>query len=157
MHGPLIFQRPDRADGLVLVEGGALSVVTRFRQIEADASEAGGILIGFRRGSHLHVLEATVPQPTDKRGRVSFRRAAAGHAEEALKRWRETAKTADYLGEWHTHPERHATPSGIDRREWEVILRRRDQPMIFIIGGTEDHWFGLGVSRGGAVVKLCHC
>lgn len=46
---------------MVLVEEKLFDEQSRFRQLEASSPEAGGILMGYRRGNHTHVTEATLP------------------------------------------------------------------------------------------------
>ena len=54
----------------------------------------------------------------------------------------------DYLGEWHTHPERAPIPSAIDRNEWKVIAAARTTPMLFLILGTMGlPWLGVGLGK----------
>lgn len=150
----MMVARPDVTDGHILIEVEPLTLVRKFRQIGPTDPEAGGILIGFRREKHLHIVEATSPQAGDKRSRVLFARGEKGHASRALKRWRETSMTADYLGEWHTHPEEQPEPSGIDRNEWGIILKRRKVPMVFLIAGTQGLWLGVGPVKRWQVAKI---
>lgn len=157
MLEPLIFPRPDEHGGLILIEREVMHVVESYRQRDTGALEAGGILIGFRRGAHLQIVEATPPQPTDRRSRTSFRRASKGHAEIARQRWGETGGTADYVGEWHTHPEERPSPSGLDRQEWQALMQSQQRAMLFLIAGSsKTHWFGLTASVGTAVVRLAN-
>lgn len=136
---------PFVADGLVLVEAAALATIDRYRQTDPLRPEAGGILLGHRRGSHLHVLEATPPLPGDHGLRHRFNRSAMPHQAIALARWHGSGGTIDYLGEWHTHPEAHPHPSGIDLAAWLDIHTARHEPMLFVIAGdTENDWYGIG-------------
>lgn len=132
--------------GLILIEPEVITTLERHRQREIDACEAGGILLGHRRGVHLHITEATEPTEHDIRTRTSFVRSPKVHQNVALERWRLSHGTVDYLGEWHTHPELHPRPSSIDRREWRAICQLRGSlSMVFIIAGTtSDTWFGIG-------------
>ena len=109
--------------------------------------ERGGILLGFRRGEHLHITEATVPTRRDVGSMFSFRRSAAIHREVALKRWRHSGKTMDWVGEWHSHPEENPSPSSIDLRSWSEMTERRDAPMVFLIVGWRRGWLGLCIPR----------
>ncbi len=144
MLTPLILRRPDD-DGFVLLETQVLQVLARHRQLHQDAPESGGILLGYRRGSHLHVTEATVPLASDQASRTRFLRSAVPHQQAALARWRQSGGTIDYLGEWHTHPEHSPSPSTIDTRGWRRICSKRKNPMLFVIAGTQDRlWIGLG-------------
>ena len=148
MLTPLVLRRPDD-DGFVLIEERVLQVLVRHRQLHQGAPEAGGILLGYRRGSHLHVTEATAPLASDKASRTRFLRSAAPHQQAALARWRESGGLMDYLGEWHTHPEHSPSPSTIDTGGWQHICSKRKTPMLFVILGTQDRlWIGLGTPTG---------
>lgn len=148
MLTPLVLRRPDD-DGFVLIEEQVLQVLSGHRQLHRGAPESGGILLGYRRGSHLHVTEATVPLASDQASRTRFSRSAAPHQEAALARWRQSDGTIDYLGEWHTHPEHSPSPSTIDTDGWRRICSKRNTPMLFVIAGTKERlWIGLGTPTG---------
>lgn len=132
----------------ILVEGGPLQTMDRYRQDLNDKAEAGGILLGYRKGPHLHIVEITVPQLTDRRRRFRFDRSAQHHQQIALEQWNASEKTMDYLGEWHTHPEINPSPSGIDINEWTKITKRQTKPMVFMnLGMTGTIWLGLSVNQ----------
>lgn len=151
MLTPLLLRRTDE-DGFILIEERVLQVFAGHRQRHQGAPESGGILLGYRRGPHLHVTEATVPLDSDQASRTHFFRAAAPHQQAALAGWRESGGTMDYVGEWHTHPEHSPSPSTIDTRGWRRICNTRKAPMLFVIAGTQDRlWVGLGI---GAVLHL---
>lgn len=137
---------PGRDDAWVLVEAAVFDRVNPFRQRESAATESGGILLGYRRGAHLHVVQATTPGHGDHGTRVSFRRSANGHREQALSGWHRSDRTLDYLGEWHTHPEQAPSPSGTDHRAWaELLAARPDRSLVFLILGIDKGlWLGYG-------------
>jgi integrative and conjugative element protein (TIGR02256 family) len=105
--------------------------------------ERGGILLGFRRGPHLQIDEATFPMRWDIGTMLAFRRSSSGHNEIAIRRWRQSNQTIDWVGEWHSHPEKSPSPSNIDLRSWSKITRDRGAPMAFLIIGWERGWLGL--------------
>ena len=132
----------------ILVEGAPLQTMEKYRQNRADKAEAGGILLGYRKGPNLHIVQATVPQLTDRRRRFRFDRAANRHQQIALEQWHISGRTMDYLGEWHTHPEITPSPSGVDIAEWRKITNRQSRPMVFmIIGLTGTIWLGISVNH----------
>lgn len=142
----LIGDNPFAWGGQVLIEATVVMTINRYRQNAPRKTEAGGILLGQRRGKHVHVIEATKPAHTDRRTRMRFDRLPATHQEVAMARWHESGGTIDYVGEWHTHPEDRPSPSHIDREAWLAICQAREpNAMIFIIAGMSGHhWFGLG-------------
>jgi integrative and conjugative element protein (TIGR02256 family) len=144
MSTAIIGQNP-LCDGQVLIEGEVLRALGTYRQLNSSDAEAGGLLLGFRRGPHLHVTACTQPFPADKRTRTSFKRTCAGHAEIAYQRWCASQERMDYLGEWHSHPEATASPSGIDLREWQKLLRDRRDALVFLIVGIDRYWHGIGM------------
>lgn len=148
---PMIARNPI-TEGWVLIEGDVLEAAHAYRQSASAATEAGGILMGYRREQHLHIDALTQPFATDRRSRFSFRREAAGHAHAATQRWLRSGHTSDYLGEWHTHPEDHPQPSGKDLRGWELLLAGHERPLIFLIVGLRSCWVGVG--RRGLIQPL---
>ncbi|MFN4351677.1 MAG: Mov34/MPN/PAD-1 family protein [Hylemonella sp.] len=128
----------------VLVEPQVLAHLSRFRQINNDTTEAGGILLGYRRGEHLHVVDTTDPMVGDLRTRYSFDRRDPGHQAAATSAWQASGGCVDYLGEWHTHPELHPKPSSLDLREWRVLGHSKADPLVLMILGIQGSWFGIG-------------
>jgi integrative and conjugative element protein (TIGR02256 family) len=104
----------DEKTAEVLIEDYVIDVINPYKQLKARAREAGGILLGYRRGAHMHIVAATIPGPLDTRNRASFWRRDPSHQTKALVEWRRSNSTMDYLGEWHTHPEVQPSPSGVD-------------------------------------------
>lgn len=153
MRPPLIWKNPWVADSNILFESEPLESMDQYRQDAKEKSEAGGILLGFRRNSHLHITIATRPQSSDRRQRFSFKRSPLHHQQVALSQWRASQMTVDYLGEWHTHPESSPSPSSLDVSEWKKICKVQARPMVFaILGQSGDIW--LGASFGEAI-SLC--
>ena len=135
-------------DTLVVIEKSVINTLSRHAQIRRDAAEAGGILIGSYRGPHVEVSECTVPMPGDPRLRHMFDRKDPGHNRAASAAWRRSQYTQTYVGEWHTHPEDHPSPSWLDRRTWSnVMWNYCDGPVLFLIVGRRGFWIGL-VIRG---------
>jgi len=127
---------PDRRR-LVVLSPDVIATLTRYRQRFFWQTEAGGILLGRRRGSHIEVVLATVPTQNDRRSTFRFQREAWGHAQVAAHAWVQTGGTTDYIGEWHTHPQREPVPSSIDREEWhKLAVLRPDVPFVALVVGT---------------------
>lgn len=146
MQSSLVGKHPFLPEGLLLVEGALVEKMRTFRQDSPGKLEGGGILLGYRRGPHLHLADATTPSSEDRRARTSFHRAAKYHQEVALTRWSESGGVLDYLGEWHTHPESEPNPSLLDLEQWRIIHDLKNQaPMTFIILGDRGiDWYGIG-------------
>ncbi|WP_315922109.1 Mov34/MPN/PAD-1 family protein [Mesorhizobium sp. SP-1A] len=130
-----MFETPDHE--YVLVHPHVWSVMQSFVQSASTQAEAGGILIGSYRGSHIEVLSCTTPLPKDVRKRTLFDRIDRGHHDAAFEAWKKSGRTETYVGEWHTHPERNPSPSGLDLRTWRKITKKQSDPVVFIIVGTD--------------------
>lgn len=112
------------------------------RQTSPISPESGGMIVGrFILGSDdVIVDEATVPTKADRQGRYFFKRAKKAAQERICVMWEESDRTANYLGEWHTHPERIPQPSGVDLENWKSITQTAQYEqdcLFFIIVGTE--------------------
>jgi integrative and conjugative element protein (TIGR02256 family) len=124
---------------LVYLREQPLQVFNRYKQEGIDSKEAGGILLGHVRGEHLEIIEATEPSFWDRRFRFLFERMPYFHHKLAMKRWKESNGLVRYIGEWHTHPQNHPTPSSIDITEWQVLAadRRDGRPLLALIVGCK--------------------
>lgn len=137
--------------GILLIEKQVLVLIQSFIQSSEDDNESAGILIGEYRGSHhIRVVHATVPGIADKCTRTRFSRLDPHHQEQALSYWKASNKTQTWIGEWHTHPEDHPSPSSYDISEWKRHLPKRE--MVILIQGRKSIW--LGVSASGKIVGL---
>jgi|SRR5690554_185224 len=119
------------------------------QSIESDC-EAGGLLLGSVHGAHMLIEQATAPTAWDKRFRYLFERMPFVHETIALARWTASQGTIRYLGEWHTHPEDHPSPSALDRSEWQLLAaKRRDKrPLLAVIVGRQGLYIELAPSSG---------
>lgn len=137
-----------RSKQLVYIHAEVNNLIQGFRQIQCNDPEAGGILIGKRRGRHLEVTLASPPQKEDVRSRYKFVRSPVGHQEIAEARWRASDGEENYLGEWHTHPQIDAYPSGLDLKEWKILAHKHKTPLLFIIVGLESNYFAINTQSG---------
>ncbi len=64
-------------------------------------------------------------------------------ADVALRRWRESEETTDWIGEWHSHPQAILEPSSIDLNSWRSMTDERGAAMAFVIVGYEALWAGI--------------
>jgi integrative and conjugative element protein (TIGR02256 family) len=132
------------SDAMLLIETEVLKELDPYRQTHPHSSESAGVLLGYRRGDHIHIVQATLPAPDDVRSRFSFWRRDRSHQQVATREWRRSGRIKDYVGDWHTHPEATPAPSSIDVSEWHSLCRKRKQPLIFVILGTAHDWYGVG-------------
>lgn len=144
----MLFSLPFGPSGaLLLIEDQVLHRLVTFRQLKTSAPEAGGILLGYRRGHHTHVSDVTCPTKRDVQRRFAFFRNTTDHQRVATQRWSQSGETMDYVGEWHTHPEDDPSPSGVDLRHWREIASASSRPMVFLIVGRENNWVGAGLKH----------
>lgn len=85
-----------------------------YQQTDGDKPEAGGILLGQVKDNHFHILKISTPNKKDISSRYRFTRdERTAQSAIDLEFERSSHKTI-YLGEWHTHPENHPSPSRQD-------------------------------------------
>jgi len=156
MQSDVIALDATSGNGHVLIESAVMAKLAIHRQDQGSKPEAGGILLGYRRDPHLHVVDATVPGPDDLALRTRFWRSASAHQRAAQEGWQRSGGTLDYVGEWHTHPQVFPTPSTIDICEWaKISASRHGEEMIFLILGMERAIW-LGADDGSGTRRLSH-
>ena len=143
LNGTLILT-PDGVR-LVAVHPKVIETIKEWVERGSRSREAGGILVGSYRGDHVEVSARTVPMRRDTRSRTLFDRVDGGHQDAAMRAWRSSGERDTYVGEWHTHPEAHPSPSLLDRWTWGRIIRRSREPVVFAIGGWDTCWWGMGI------------
>ena len=85
--------------------------------------ETGGVLLGSRDRSRkiLYVVDALPSPPDSEELKTSYIRGTKGLSEEVERIARITGSNLEYIGEWHSHPDRHSVqPSPNDQKllEW---------------------------------------
>lgn len=125
----------------ILIESGVLSAPKKYRQYKLKDNEAGGIFVGEYRGEDLIIVSSTSPGLLDKRSRNRFKRRSPHHNTVAISAWWASKRIQTFTGDWHTHPEDHPTPSGLDISEWQKKMPKRF--MLLVIIGRVSSWYGL--------------
>lgn len=135
--------------GYVLIESSVWDKLDRYRQKKPSDNESGGILLGFRKSSSLHIIDITNPAEDDVKSRFRFKRQSPAHRNHAHTCWKRSGKTITHLGDWHTHPERNPSPSFIDHCGMQAqAIFNRPEAMLSLILGTRNEWLGLYKSAG---------
>lgn len=121
----------------------ALVQLAGYKQTKLLDEEAGGILLGriMDPSDDIIVDSVTVPDKDDKRRFFSFWRARDPHQKRVNEAWKDSDGTSNYLGEWHSHPEDHPSPSGHDVTNWKRIVREakyEQDALIFVIVGRKQ-------------------
>jgi integrative and conjugative element protein (TIGR02256 family) len=140
---------------MVIFSETVIATFNAHRQLLFGQTEAGGVLLGRRRGKHFEVVHATQPLRTDKRTRMSFVRESFGHQEQAMELWKASRREVGYLGEWHSHPEASPLPSSVDVRQWQQHAQETSDklPLLAVITGTTQLYVALLI-HGHAHVAL---
>jgi integrative and conjugative element protein (TIGR02256 family) len=143
----------------VKISQDVLNSLRNYRQLEMNDIEAGGVLLGrFITDSNNVVIDRiTEPMENDIRKRCFFKKWREDHQEIIDKVWTESSGTCNYLGEWHTHPEPHPTPSFHDRSEWKKILKHTvcdSDKLFFIIVGTKSIGIWVGCRTKFSITKI---
>lgn len=135
---------------LLNFDAAVLSVFAKHIQRRHQDCEAGGVLVGTVHEAGLLVAEASEPTGRDVRRQYFFERMPFRHRALARSRWRSSAGTMRYLGEWHTHPQDYPTPSALDRTQWVLLARKRadGRPMLAVIVGRRSLHVELVPARG---------
>lgn len=120
-----------------------------FRQTNFDMLESGGLLLGRHIiKSPVYIVDyITKPMNGDNASRYSFYRGKK-HQQISEKYWKETKRTGQLIGLWHTHPDTDPRPSAIDYNDWEKQLSKGKfigDRLYFCIVGIENcnMWVGL--------------
>lgn len=138
--------RTGRGAEILRIEPQALSTIERFRQTSSSAPEAGGMLLATIESNLVTVVCATEPAATDRRSRFAFIPQLTHQQRVIDKQFR---SGLHFIGEWHTHPEPHPTPSSVDLRSMADCFRdSRHQlaSLVMLILGTDVSLEGLWVS-----------
>lgn len=128
--------------GRCWVGHGVVSALRGWLQVDPDAPEAGGVLLGDRVGPEplsWVVRGCTVPGPGDVRTRHTWTRLCLSHT-----RAQQEAVSGGYLGEWHTHAEDHPSPGVTDLAAWRACTREASRqigaptPTLHLIAGLRS-------------------
>lgn len=121
----------------VILDEGVINVFKSFRQT-GRKSEMGGILLGKIVENKIYVLKASIPTPFDKSRRFNFVRHKKSAQLFINYEFLNSKGTIIYIGEWHTHPESHPTPSGPDlqmiKKQFKENIINEDFLLMIIIG-----------------------
>jgi integrative and conjugative element protein (TIGR02256 family) len=139
-------------DIVVRLSDETLETMDKYRHAKV---EAGGILLGRVFESHVLVEVATEPTRADRRGRFSFTRSRDSAQQRVNGAWNTSDGELIYLGEWHSHPEDAAKPSGRDQEMIANNLREAKMEIEFlllVVVGRQEDWVGL--RRAGLLARL---
>lgn len=151
-----VFILPDERTLFIRPE--VLEKMLKYRQDKLSASEAGGILIGriLIENEHYILDDVSEPMPNDKRSRYRFSRKPEEHQAYFNSIWERENGCCFYLGEWHTHPQYIPTPSYVDKKEWNRLLKLdfENDELFFIIVGIKEIKVWYGNSINAEIIEL---
>lgn len=133
-------------DYRVILSANVLSVFSYYIQDENTKNESGGILLGSIVGKTIYVVKASIPNKFDKATRTSFIRNKDIAQIIVDYEFENSGGMMFYLGEWHTHPEDHPTPSGQDKNMTieQFNKSRLTQPFsLVVIQGIKSIYIAL--------------
>lgn len=125
------------------LDANVIAQLNNFVQNHPSKPEAGGILLGRHiiNSCDIIVDKITMPMKEDRGSRFRFFRTRKAHQKVVDEEWKASNGTMNYLGEWHTHPEAHPLPSGIDLENWKQRLQKSkfdSESLFFIIVGQKN-------------------
>ncbi len=105
----------------------------REARLESLPAETGGFLIGFRRGEHVEVTDATFQGAADLASRFSFERVDPAHGQQVVRVWQASSGYCSLIGDWHSHPFGPAEPSSLDKAAWKRLARDTNGMIVGLI------------------------
>ena len=150
----------------IMGNGGRLKIDTTayekmqpYIQSNPISNEAGGVLMGrlIKNSKDIVLDKVTVPMIGDKRTRYSFLRGWKMHQRLIDYNWEKSEGTCNYLGEWHTHPEKYPSPSQQDLKDWKRKLKEdkySTRYLYFLIVGINEICLWEGDRRTSKIEKL---
>lgn len=137
-----------------------IGLFCRFRQIEQQGKEKGGIVLGqISENEHrILVCRASVPGGQDRNKRRSFHRDRKKAQQIIEYEFYNSGSKNTYLGEWHTHPANRAIPSPQDIHMITDQLATNEMKVefiLFFVVAQEELFVGLydGQTMSSATVK----
>jgi integrative and conjugative element protein (TIGR02256 family) len=133
--GSLSFGIGTSGQSLVFTHG-VIEYLCRWRQRWRWQKEAGGQL--FARFDERQVLVelATGPHDTDRRTRMSYIPDRDAERQESAQLFEQGLH---FVGDWHSHPEKHPIPSAVDEKIIAECVRKSDHRLngfLLVIVGT---------------------
>ncbi|WP_232100057.1 CBASS system CD-NTase/cGAS isopeptidase Cap3 [Lonsdalea populi] len=125
----------------VVIMSEVVQRLNSYRQMHYASTEAGGTLIGERRGQHIVITNISEPGSGDIRSRNQVDRKGVHHQQKIDELFQQSDGFLVYLGEWHTHPEDFPQPSYTDIKSWLTGLKVTE-PMVMLIVGRKRVWGG---------------
>lgn len=136
-----------------------LDEISKWLQVEIDAPESGGYIVGYEHKDTGNVVleKVSVPYTLDHRTRTHFDMRDPTHKIFLLKAKRQKSF---YMGVWHTHPQKIPVPSITDWNDWKKTLESDKTGcdyIFFFISGTDYTRVWVGDSIDKKIVEIFEC
>ncbi|KYG81236.1 hypothetical protein AWW67_07720 [Roseivirga seohaensis] len=128
-----------------------LEIMGNYKQTDRKSPEAGGVLLGQVKNNRVYIMKVSTPSIRDRSSRTSFIRNKKVAQSIIDYEFTNSKKKTIYLGEWHTHPEKHPKPSGVDLKMIFDQYKRNNlnEPfLLLIIQGTGGLYIGFVNNNG---------
>jgi integrative and conjugative element protein (TIGR02256 family) len=128
-----------------------IEILFSYRQIKRRSPESGGILLGQMKDDEIFLLRVSTPNPKDVFNRTGFTRNKETAQIIINHEFLNSGKKTIYLGEWHSHPEDHPSPSNQDSKMIKDQFNKNclnEEFIIIIIVGNLSIFIGILDSNG---------
>lgn len=121
-----------------------------FQSTNSFSVEYGGIIVGYYDAAEntYVITDITWPQTEDIQAKFRFVRKDPAHQSIMDDLWNKSGCVKSYLGEWHSHKEKHSTPSWVDKSGWRKKVKEQinyDLSFFIIVGMEEIRcWYTSG-------------
>ena len=118
----------------------------RSARVRANRVETGGSLLGQIDNASrvVWIDEVSGPPPDSKLSAAHFEHGLEGVTQWISARQKGTGRVSSFVGMWHTHPFKGASPSTTDDRGMRRLVTQVDKvpsrAILLIIGGDDGHW-----------------
>ena len=148
---------PNRKNVDILPE--VFNEIGNWLQENKDDPESGGFILGYEHADTGDIsLECvTTPQKLDIRDRVNFKIRDPKHRI-LLQNGRK--RKSYYMGVWHTHPQKIASPSSIDINDWVgslLIDKTACRYIFFLIAGIKGIRVWVGDFHTKEIEEIFEC
>jgi integrative and conjugative element protein (TIGR02256 family) len=145
----IAFRIGDSEQRLILTPA-VLNHIAKHQQDSGASREAGGQLFARFRNDQIRVEKATGPREVDQRSRYGYIPDRRGEQEEIDAMH---SHGLQFVGDWHTHPERIPSPSTSDVRSIRQAVAQSKHHLngfVMLIAGTEAFPLGLFLALYGS-------
>lgn len=137
----------------LILSAEVLKILDTYIQRKLRDTESGGIILGRIMANTIQVQRLSVPTELDKCSRMNFERHRLSAQIVINYEHANTYGQVTYLGEWHTHPEDHPSPSETDIKMIKQQFAQNKihtEFLILLIQGRKALFAAL-INKGGII------